>query len=98
MSKTTTLSKDDILHLGKLANLSLSESDVDMLSTQLSETLKYIQNLEELDTKSVDAIRAVAKNVTFEDGTLNERGFSSTEALQNSKLIKENMFVVKRIM
>ena len=98
MAKPVTLSKEDILHLGKLANLSLSESELEMLSSQLSETLKYIQNLEELDTTSVDHTSTMLENVMFEDGTKNDRGLTPEEAIQNSKLIKQNMFVVKRIM
>ncbi len=73
MSKTLT--KQDILHIAKLANLSLTDDEIERYSTQLSEILKYVDKLGEVDTENVKPMTHTieAKNTMFEDGTENKR-------------------------
>ena len=94
------LSKEEILHLSKLANLSLTDSEIEKYSKQLQETLKYIDNLKELDTSKSQPTSNVTglQNVFFEDGEKNTRALSQEEALKNGKKTKNGMFVVRRIL
>lgn len=94
-----TLTKEDVLHLAKLVNLKLSDEDIDQIQSQLSDTLDYVVNLDELDTSKIEGMShsTSVKNVTFEDGTLSKRTFSQTEATENSKKKKEGYFVVDKI-
>lgn len=94
------LSKEEILHLAHLARLSLSEEEITTFAKQFGETIDYIKNLDELDTKDTSPTNSVVdlKNVMYEDGSKNELGLTVDEALQNSKKTKENEFVVERIM
>ena len=98
--KHDTLSKDEILHLAKLANLSISEEEIKKYSGQLTETIEYVENLDELDTSKVKptASSANLKNIFCEDGTKNDRGFSPQDALKNAKSKNEKYFKVGRIM
>lgn len=100
MSKHVDLSTEDILHIAKLANLTLTEEEVEKYKKQLSQTIEYIENLDELDTKDVPPTSHSTNltNVFFEDGKKNTRLFSKEEALKNGKNIKKGQFVVKRIM
>ncbi len=100
MAKHTDLTKEDILHIAKLANITLQESEIEKYRTQLSETIKYVENLDELDTKGVEPTSHSTNvtNVFFEDGTECTRMFTQKEALQNAKNTKNGQFVVKRIM
>lgn len=99
MSKNN-LSKEDILHLGTLASLKLSDEEVIQYQKQLTETLAYVENLNELDTKEIKATDHTTNvtNVFFEDGTENTRQFTPEEALKNAPQRKGNYFVVPRIM
>lgn len=94
------LSKEEILHLAQLANLSLTDEEIVKYQSQFSETIDYIKNLEELDTKDTPPTNSVVdlKNVTFEDGIKNEIGLSTKDALQNAKKVKGNEYIVERIM
>lgn len=94
------LSREEILHLAHLARLSLSEEEIDTFAKQFGETIDYIKNLDELDTKDIPPTNSVVdlKNVMYDDGTKNEIGLTVEEALQNAKKTKENEFVVERIM
>lgn len=100
MPKPTILSKDDVLHVAKLANLTISEENIEMYRKQLSETISYVENLDELDTSKVEPTSHSTNttNVYFEDGTANTRQFSQDETLENGKSKKNGQFLVKRIM
>jgi aspartyl-tRNA(Asn)/glutamyl-tRNA(Gln) amidotransferase subunit C len=69
------LTKKDILHLAKLANLQLTDEEVEKYLNQLEQTLEYVENLKELDTKNVNTTSHATEteNVYFEDGTENTR-------------------------
>ncbi len=100
MIKKAELTKKDILHIAKLANLTVSDEEVEKYMNQLSETIKYVENLDELDTANVEPTSHSTNvtNVYFEDGTANTRQFSQKEAVKYGKNIKKGQFVVKRIM
>lgn len=100
MAKKSLLTKDDVLHLAKLANLQVSDEEVNKYLNQLEQTLEYAANLSELDTSKVDASASSTQldNVYFEDGTKNERGLTPEEATKNSKNKKGNLFKVTRIL
>lgn len=95
-----TLTREEVLHLAKLAGLILTDSEIEKNAAQLAETIDYIQNLDELDTEKVKPTNSVVdlSNVTFEDGEKNTRALTATEVFSNGKDIKDNAFVVGRIM
>ncbi len=100
MSNKHILSEKDILHLADLAKLTLTGTEIELYQSQFGETIDYIKNLDELDTGNVQPTNSVVdlKNVTYEDGTKSKTSLTIKEALQNAKKIKENEFVVDRIM
>lgn len=98
--KKLDLSKDEILHLAKLANLSLDDKEIDQYRVQLVETLGYVENLDELDTSKVSPTSSTANlsNIYFEDGTPSDRTLSADEAVSNAKAKKDSLFLVTRIL
>lgn len=100
MSKKKLLSREEIIHLANLANLKLTEEEIKKYQEQLTETLDYVKNLNELQTDDVESTNQSIKlkNVNFEDGEKNKRGLTQSDTLANSKAKKDNYFVVKRIL
>lgn len=100
MSKTKQLTVEDILHIAKLANLKLTEEEVEKFRNQLSETISYVENLAELNTDKVTATSHTTQNsnVYFKDGEKNKRQLSQEDALFNAKTHNNKFFVVNRIM
>lgn len=94
---TKSISRDEVLHLAKLASLTLTEAEIETFASQFGQTLDYIQNLEELDTNSTPPTNSVVNlsNVTFEDGTKNVRKLSTEDVFRNTS---EKRFSVDRIM
>jgi len=100
MSTTKKLTHEEVLHLAKLAGLILTDEEIDKNAAQLTETINYIKNLDELDTKNVEPTNSVVdlSNVTFDDGEKNVRALSNVEVFSNGKTGKGSLFVVERIM
>lgn len=48
------LTKDQVLHIAKLARLELNEEQVKKFSNQLSDVLEYVNKLSEVDTNGVE--------------------------------------------
>ncbi|HPF30731.1 MAG TPA: Asp-tRNA(Asn)/Glu-tRNA(Gln) amidotransferase subunit GatC [Candidatus Saccharibacteria bacterium] len=65
----TQISRDDVLHLAQLSSLELSDNEVDILMTDLSKIIGYVNKLSELDTEGVEPTYQVTdlKNVWRED-------------------------------
>lgn len=66
---TTSVTRDDVLHLAQLSQLQLSEDEVTALQTDLANILGYIAQLSELDTSGVEPTYQVTdlQNVTRAD-------------------------------
>lgn len=82
-----------INHVAKLARLSLSDSEIDEFSGQLSSIIEYVEKIKELDTASVEPAAHIAdlKNV-FRDDTV---GASlSTDDIEKTAPDFENGYIV----
>jgi len=97
MGKNTNLSREQVLHIAKLANLTLTEKEVKKFKKDLSDILAYIDVLNELDTSKVKPTSQVTglKNVFREDKE--SRCLSQEEALVGAKVKHQGYFKVKAI-
>lgn len=91
------LTKDQVKHVAKLANLPLTEEEEKKYSEQLSETLDYVEQLNKIDTNNVEPTHSVTglSNVMRPDET--EPSLSQEEALANAKSKENGFFKVKAI-
>lgn len=92
------LMKLDISHIAKLANLTLSDEEKKKFTNQLEETIKYIQNLDEVNTEGIEPTSQVTglENVTREDEV--RPSLTQEQALSNSKSTHNGFFKVKGIL
>ncbi|MEK7551728.1 MAG: Asp-tRNA(Asn)/Glu-tRNA(Gln) amidotransferase subunit GatC [Patescibacteria group bacterium] len=90
--------KVDVLHIAKLANLTLTKEEADKYEQQLSSILAYIDKLQTLDTKDTKETSQVTglENITAEDNT--EPSLSQEEALSNAKITHNGLFKVKGVL
>lgn len=88
----------NVSHVAKLANLPLTKEEEKKFEKQLSETLDYVKQLEEIDTKNVDPTSQVTglENVTRED--VITPSLSQDEALSNSQSTYNRVFKVSAIL
>ena len=64
-----SISRDDVLHVARLARLHLSDEEVDRLQAQLSNILEAIETLRDVDTSHVGPTASVIRleNVMRDD-------------------------------
>lgn len=93
MSKTK---KIDIKQIAALMKLQLSEDEIKQFGQEMPETLKAIDNLDELSTDKIPPTYQTTGTVNrFMEEKLNERSLSKDQVFQNSQNSKHNCFVIK---
>lgn len=97
MSKNNKLSQRDVKHIARLANLNLSEAEVEKFRLQLSEILDYIEILEGVDTKNIEPTSQVTglENVKREDET--SPSLTQEEAIKSANQTHNGTIKVKAI-
>lgn len=93
-----TSMKIDVKRVAELANLPLSKTDEERLSSELSQTLDYIATLESIDTKKIEPTSQVTglTNVLRED--MAAPSLTQDQALQNAKATHNGFFKVAVIL
>lgn len=94
------ISKEDVLKVAALANLELSDAEVDEYRGHLDDILTYIDKLNELDTSGVEPLTQVVA-ATEDDSALREdvivRADIITEVLQGAPDPDAPYFRVPRV-
>ena len=94
------LTEDDVLHVAKLAKLTLSDEELQKFQKQLSAIVEYINQLEEIDTSKVEPTSQTTglENVTREDEVKPDNTLSQEEALSGTDRTFNGYFVVDAIL
>ena len=92
------ITKENIKHLSKLANLKLTNKDLDKFPAQLSEILDYFKSLNQLNTKEIEPTAQTTglENVTKEDKP--EKSLDSDQVLSNAKKKYKGLFITKAVL
>lgn len=93
------IEREDILHLAKLSNFSVTEDEISSLKKDLGEIVKYISQLDELNTDGLEPTYQVfeMENVWRDDEVL-EQGASREELLALSKEVVDNQIKVPKVL
>jgi aspartyl-tRNA(Asn)/glutamyl-tRNA(Gln) amidotransferase subunit C len=91
------ISLEDVEYVANLARLELSEDEKKRFQKELDNIIKYIDQLNELDTENVPTMSHVAllQNVFREDEVL--PSLSPDQALANAPEKKDGFFKVPRV-
>ncbi|HLD26604.1 MAG TPA: Asp-tRNA(Asn)/Glu-tRNA(Gln) amidotransferase subunit GatC [Patescibacteria group bacterium] len=93
------LTKKEVVHLSHLAQLQLNDEELEKYKKQLSETLEYVNNLNEIvDGKNDGHSEIREENVFFEDIFSDKRVLTQDQALSNTQNKKDNYFLVDKIL
>lgn len=90
--------KIDVSHIAKLANLPLSKEEKEKFEKQLTETLSYIEELNQIDTKQLKTTPQVTEleNILRED--IVTASLTQEQALQNATSKHNGFFKVPAIL
>lgn len=87
----------DVEHVAKLARLELSEEEKVKFSKQLGDILKYVEQMNQVDTEGVEPMSHAIPmvNVMREDVVLSEN--TKEELMANAPLKEDGFFRVPKI-
>jgi len=93
------IKREDIIHLAELSNFRMSEAEIDALKDDLTDIIKYISQLDELDTDGVEPTYQVfeMENVWRGDEILPQDA-SREELLALTKESKDNQIKVPKVL
>ena len=93
------IKREDILHLANLSNLSLTDEEVESLGKDLQDIIRYISQLDELDTSKVEPTYQVfeMENV-WRDDELVDQGVSREKLLALSEKSRDNQIEVPKVL
>jgi aspartyl-tRNA(Asn)/glutamyl-tRNA(Gln) amidotransferase subunit C len=91
------LSREEVLHVAKLARLSLKPEEIEIFTRQLNDILAYVAKLQEVDTEGVPPLAHVIPlaNAFREDEV--QPSLERDETLANAPEREEGAFVVPRV-
>ncbi len=92
------LAREDVLKLARLARLDLSENEVEEYSRELSEILRYVEQLQAVDISGLKPTNQVTGlvNVMRDDKT-RDYGYKPEDLLKNVPEVQDNQIKVKRM-
>lgn len=97
MKTRISLKKDEVLHVAKLANLPLSDGEVEVFAQQLGETIASITTLDEVSTEGVEPTSQVTGLTNVLDEDAPRPSLPNEVALKNAKSKVNGSFKVKAI-
>ena len=92
------LSREEVLHIARLARLGLTETEADKLREQLSNILENFEILRQVDTSDVPP---TAQSVALQNVMRNDEvapSLPSSEVLANAPKKEENFFRVRAVL
>ena len=93
------LSKKDVQHVADLANLTLTEAEIDKFEEQLSNIVGYVSKLDEVDTSSLEPTsQTTGLKYILRVDEIVPSSIDQTGALSGSNDIHNGLFKVKAIL
>ena len=93
----TKISREEVLHIAKLARLDLSEQEVETYSEQLSDILWYVKQLQKVDTNGVQPLTHVYDQVNHLRSDTNRKSLNVKSAVQNAPDTDGTYFKVPQV-
>lgn len=93
------VSREDILKLGELAKLGLTDEQVEQFAVEINEILAYVKQLQKVDVTGLEPTYQVTglTNVTRSDEVINY-GVSPKTLLKNAPALEGSQIKVKRVL
>ena len=92
-----SIDKDTVKHISKLARISLDEKKVDSLSKDLTSIMKFIENLNKLNTDKTTPLTSIINESLKSRKDVIKDGEIRDQILKNSPEKNEEFFVVPKV-
>lgn len=89
------IARESVLHVAELASLSLAEDEIDSLARDLDAIVRYVEQLNEVDTEGVPPLTSVGVAGALRPDVV-QPGLTREEALAEAPHATEEGFAVPR--
>lgn len=92
------ISKEEILHIAKLASLKIKEEEIEEYRKNLTDILNFAKTIDSVDTDNLEETNGATTNINFlrEDEV---KEFADKERLiQNAPAQENNMFKIPKVL
>jgi len=92
-----SIDKNQVKKVAKLSRISLDDNKLESLSKDLASILKFVEQLNELDTKKIEPLNSIVdKTLEPRSDKIND-GKIKDEILKNSPDKNEDFFIVPKV-
>ena len=92
-----SIDKNQVKKVAKLSRISLDDRKLESLSKDLDSILKFVEQLNELDTKKIEPLNSIVdKTLELRSDKIND-GKIKDEILKNSPDKNEEFFIVPKV-
>lgn len=94
----SNITENEIVHIGKLARLNLTEQEIKRYTSDMQEIIGYAEMINNLDTSEIDeTIGVVEQKNVFRKDEIKNFGASKEELLSNAPSQDEGMFRIPKV-
>lgn len=91
----TKVSNEQIQKIAKLSRISLNKNEINDFASQVSDIIEWVEKLNEVDTKHITPMMAVADKLTMRPDIINVQN-ESKEILDNCTDTQYNFYAVPK--
>tara|TARA_B100002003_G_scaffold159211_1_gene147746 strand:+ start:22 stop:309 length:288 start_codon:yes stop_codon:yes gene_type:complete len=92
------LSREEVLHITRLARVSLTEAEVDKLNEQLSNILEHFEVLQQIDTTNVPSTAQAIEFLNVLKNDITGASLPQSQVLANAPRKESNFFRVRTVL
>ena len=93
------IKREDILHLAKLSDFSMSDDEIESIGKDLENIISYISELNELDTEGVEPTYQVFEmEIIWRDDEIKEQEATREDLLALTKEEEDNQIKVPKVL
>ena len=92
------LSREEVLHITRLARVSLTEAEVDKLNEQLSNILEHFEVLQQIDTTNVPSTAQSIEFLNVLKNDITDASLPQSQVLANAPRKESNFFRVRTVL
>ena len=91
------ISKDEIIHIAKLANLNLTNEEIDKYTNDMEDILNFANTVNNLNTDNVEGGTGISEKANVFRKDEIEKSYDREELLKNAPSQDEGMFRIPKV-
>ena len=91
------ISKDEIIHIAKLANLNLTNEEIDKYTNDMEDILNFANTVNNLNTDDVEGGTGISEKANVFRKDEIEKSYDREELLKNAPSQDEGMFRIPKV-